>query len=287
MSPRVRIAVAALLFSTGGAAIKIIDLSGWQIASFRSGVAAVTLLLLVPSARRGIGIKAAVVGLAYAATVLLFVLANRLTTSANTIYLQSTAPLYVLLFAPVLLHEKIRRQDLPIIAAVLGGLVLVLAGGTHASASAPNPARGNLLAALSGLSYALLLCGLRWLGRDARSDQAIAAVILGNVFAFLVGLPMALPVGSHPVTAWLVILYLGTFQIACAYLLVTSGLRQVPAVEASLMLLVETAFNPIWAWLLLGEVPAATAIGGGALIIGATVLQAVRAPSPIPSPDLV
>src|SRR5690242_18865355 len=115
MSPRLRIALAALLFSTGGAAIKAADFTAWQVASFRSGVAALTLLILVPAARRGIGWKPALVGTAYAATLVLFVLANRLTTSANTIYLQSTAPLYVLLLAPLLLKERIRSSDVPII----------------------------------------------------------------------------------------------------------------------------------------------------------------------------
>jgi DME family drug/metabolite transporter len=287
MSPRIRIALAALLFSTGGAAIKAADFNAWQIASFRSGIAAITLLLLVPGARRGFGWKPAMVGVAYAATLVLFVLANRLTTSANTIYLQSTAPLYVLLLAPLLLRERIRRRDLPIILAVLGGLALVLLGANPPSTTAPDPARGNVFAALSGLTYALLLCGLRWLGRDGGADRGISAVLLGNLIACLAVLPMALPLGSHPVTAWGIILYLGIFQIAGAYLLVTSALRHVPAIEASLMLLVETAFNPFWAWLLLGEVPAMLALVGGGLIIGATILQAARSPGTVPTPDVV
>jgi len=287
MSPRIRIALAALLFSTGGAAIKAADFSAWQIASLRSGVAAITLFVLVPGARRGFGWRPALVGVAYAATLVLFVLANRLTTSANTIYLQSTAPLYVLLLAPLLLRERIRRRDLPVIFAVLGGLALVLLGANPPSTTAPDPARGNIFAAMSGLSYALLLCGLRWLGRDGGADRGISAVLLGNLIACLAGLPMALPLGSHPVTAWGIILYLGIFQIAGAYLLVTSALRHVPAIEASLMLLVETAFNPFWAWLLLGEVPAMLALVGGGLIIGATILQASRSPGVVPTPDVV
>ena len=279
--------MAALLFSTGGAAIKAADFNPWQIASFRSGIAAITLLLVVPSVRRGFGWRPALVGVAYAATLVLFVLANRMTTSANTIYLQSTAPLYVLLFAPLLLKEPIRRRDLAVIATVIGGLVLVLLGANPPSATATDPARGNVLAAMSGLSYALLLMGLRWLGRDGNTERAISAVVLGNVIACLAALPMALPLGIHPVMAWGVILYLGVFQIAGAYLLVTSALRHVPAIEASLMLLVETAFNPLWAWLLVGEVPAALALVGGGLIVAATIVQAMRSPSAPPTPGLV
>ncbi|HET7603618.1 MAG TPA: EamA family transporter, partial [Gemmatimonadales bacterium] len=105
---RLQLVLAAALFSTGGAAIKAASLTGYQVASFRSGIAALTLFLLLPQARRGYTWRSMAVGVTYAATLLLFVLANKLTTSANTIYLQSTAPLYILLLAPLLLKEPIR-----------------------------------------------------------------------------------------------------------------------------------------------------------------------------------
>jgi drug/metabolite transporter (DMT)-like permease len=272
------IAVAALIFSTGGAAIKFADFTGWQVASFRSGVAALTLLVLLPGIRRGITWRAVLVGIAYAATLVAFVLANRLTTSANAIYLQSTAPFFVLLLGPLLLHERVRRRDLPVIAAVLLGLALVMSGTDLPSRTAPDPGRGNLIALASGLAYAFMLCGLRWLGRGgARSDEALAAVVVGNVMACAATLAMALPAGGHGVTDWLLIGYLGVVQIALAYLLVTYGLRRVPALDASLLLLIETALNPLWTWLLLSEVPSALALAGGAVIIGATALQSVAA----------
>ena len=272
--------MAALLFSTGGAAIKVADFGAWQIASLRSGVAALTLLVLIPTAWRGFGWKPLLVGVAYASTLVSFVLANRLTTSANTIYLQSTAPLYLLLLGPWLLREPIRRSDLPVVVAVLSGLVLVFLGGDTPSSTAPDPARGNLLAVISGISYALMLCGLRWLGRDGDAGgRGIAAVILGNAIACLATLPMALPLGAHSLTAYGVIAYLGIFQIGVAYVLVTTGIRSVPALEVSLLLLVETACNPVWSWLLLREVPSLFALIGGGVIVGATVLNAVHAAS--------
>lgn len=278
LSPRLQIALAALLFSTGGAAIKATQFGGWQVASFRSGVAAITLLLVLPGARRGMTWRAAVVAVAYAATLVSFVLANKLTTSANAIYLQSTAPLYLLLLGPVLLHEKITRRDIPVLLAVIGGLILVFLGTDEPSSTATDPARGNMIALGSGLSYALMLCGLRWLGRDGDArGEGIAAVVLGNAFACLVGLPMALPLGSARPVDWAVILYLGVFQIGLAYVLVTRGIRKVRAIEVSLLLLVETALNPVWSWLVLGERASALAVAGGVLIVGATVLQSLRA----------
>ncbi len=277
MSPRVQIAVAALLFSTGGAAIKYASLTGWQVASFRSLVAAVVLWLVLPAARRGMSWRAALVGIAYAITMVAFVLANRLTTGANAIYLQSTSPLFLILIAPLLLKEKLRRSDFPILLAVLLGMLLVMSGNDAPSDTATNPALGNMLGLASGASYALMICGLRWLGRsDESGDGALAAVVLGNAMAGLAALPMALPVASVASVDWVVILYLGAFQIGLAYVLVTRGLRQVPALDAALLLLVETALNPVWTWMLLGERPGMLALAGGAVIIAATAAQAMR-----------
>jgi drug/metabolite transporter (DMT)-like permease len=132
-----------------------------------------------------------------------------------------------------------------------------------------------------------MLCGLRWLGRGAgKPEEALAAVVLGNVTACVATISMALPVAGQDAGDWMLIGYLGVVQIAVAYMLVTYGLRRVPALDASLLLLVETALNPLWTWLLLAEVPSVTALAGGAVIIGATVLQtivAARAPTVEPA----
>jgi drug/metabolite transporter (DMT)-like permease len=265
---RLRILGAALLFSTGGAAIKSAAFTAWQIASFRSGIAALAVWLLTPEARRGWSARTLLVGLAYAATLTLFVLANRLTTAANTIFLQSTAPLYLLLLGPFVLHERISREDLLYMAALGVGLGMFFVGREESFATAPDPFRGNVLAALSGLCWALTVAGLRWLGK--RGDSGAAAVVAGNLIAFAIGLPLALPVGAHAAADWAVIIYLGVFQIALAYVLLTRALSVVPAFEASLLLYLEPALNPIWAWLVHGERPGQFAFLGGAIILLAT-----------------
>jgi drug/metabolite transporter, DME family len=270
---RLELVGAAVLFSTGGAAIKWADFTGWQIASFRSGIAALALLLLTPAARRGWSWRAALVGVAYAGCLVLFVLANRLTTAANTIFLQSTAPLYILLLAPWLLKEPIRRQDLGFMLAVGLGLLLFFVGTEQPGATAPDPDRGNLLALASGFCWALAICGFRWLAAAPGRGSPLAAVVSGNLTAFLITLPMALPVGRHPVGDWAVVVYLGVFQIALAYVLVTRAISHVPALEASMILLIEPALNPLWAWLVQGEVPGIWAIVGGAMILGATTVK--------------
>jgi drug/metabolite transporter, DME family len=271
---RLLLVAAALLFSTGGAAIKAATLTSWQVASFRSAVAALALLAFVPEARRGWSWRMLPVAAAYAATLVMFVLATRLTTAANAIFLQSTAPLYVLLLAPWLLREPVRRRDLVYVMAVAAGMALFFLGTEQARATAPDPARGNLIAAASGLAWALTVTGLRWLGRSGEGNSAMATVAAGNLIAFLVALPLAVPVTAAAGGAnLLVILYLGVVQIGLAYVCVTRAIRHVPAFEATTILLLEPVMNPIWAWLVHGEKPGPWALAGGAIILSATLVN--------------
>ncbi|MDB4950947.1 MAG: protein of unknown function transrane [Gemmatimonadetes bacterium] len=271
---RLEIVAAAVLFSTGGAAIKATTLTSWQVASFRSGVAALTVLLLVPAARRGWTWQAIPVGIAYAATMVLFVLANKLTTSANAIFLQSTFPLYVLVLSPLLLREPFRLRDLGFMAVIGAGLACFFVDAQGPLATATDPAKGNLLALLSGVFWALTVMGLRWMGsRAGDTNTALPTVVAGNAIACLAALWFALPVIGPRPTDWLVIGYLGVFQIALAYVFVTRGIRHVPAFEASTLLLAEPALNPVWAWLVHGERPGPWAISGGLLILGATAAK--------------
>lgn len=269
---RLQLLGAALLFSTGGAAIKAAEFDAWQIASFRSGIAALALWLMTPAARRDWSRQASLVGVAYAGCLVLFVLANRLTTAANTIFLQSTAPLYLLILAPWLLKEPVRRQDLGFMLMVGVGLAFFFIGVEQPEATAPDPRRGNLLALGSGFCWALAVGGLRWLAAEGRGSPA-AAVVSGNLTAFLLALPMALPLGSHSLTDWAIILYLGVFQIALAYVFVTNAIQFIPALEASVILLLEPVLNPLWAWLVQRETPGAWALLGGAIILGATTYK--------------
>ena len=269
---RLLLLAAAVLFSTGGAAIKAGSLTSWQVASFRSGVAALVLFTLIPEARRGWTWRVWPVGLAYSATLVLFVVAVRLTTAANTIFLQSTAPLYVLLIGPLILKEAVRKSDLAFIGAVALGLSMFFVGSEAASATAPDPARGNLIAAVTGISWACTISGLRWMG-TRQASGATATVVAGNLIAFLVALPMALPVAHISLVDITVLAYLGIFQIGLAYRCVTVAIRHVPAFEATALLLVEPALNPVWAWIVHGERPSSWGLAGGALILGATVVK--------------
>jgi len=272
---RLELLAGATLFSTAGAAIKSCALTSWQVASFRAGVAALAVLWLVPAARRGFSARAALVGIAYAVTVVLFVQANKLTTAASTIFLEATSPLYIVLLQPLLLKEHVPRRDLGALAALAVGLVLVLLDAPAAGPTAPNPALGNVLAAVSGCTSAVMMVGLRWLARgaDDTAGAAPAAVVLGSLFAFAATLPMALPVAPVRPLDWTLVIYLGVFQIGVAYALLLSALRHVAALEASLLLFVEPVLSPIWAWLFHGETPGTWTLAGGAVILATTGLR--------------
>lgn len=316
--PRLAVLGAALLFSTGGAAIKATALGAWQVAGLRSLLAAGFLFIALPAARRRPTVPALAVAAAYAATLLLFVTGNKLTTAANTIFLQSTAPLWVLLLAPRLLGERVRRRDLAFMGVLALGLAAFFVGVEEPSATAPDPRTGDLLAVACGVTWALTLLGLRGLGRPgagaaessgaapvsrgaSASKEAGAggvggaqAVLLGNALAFGVCLPGMLapaPPGAGLAAAgafdWATIAYLGVVQIGLAYVLLTRAMSSVPALEASLLLLTEPVFNPLWAWLTLGERPGPWSLAGGGLILGATAVrtllearQRLKAPGP-------
>jgi len=280
-SNRLLLFAAAFLFSTGGAAIKACSLTSWQIAGFRAGIAALTLWVLLPEARRSWTRRTWSIGVAYAATLVLFVLATKLTTSANAIFLQSTAPLYLLLLGPLVLREPIRPVDVTVIAAVTAGASLLLLGSQHAAITAPDPGRGNLFGLLSGLTWAVTLTGLRWVGkRSGTRESPEAIVIAGNVIACVVCVPVGFPVSHVAFTDFALLLYLGIFQIGIAYLVLTRSIRHVPGLEAATLLLIEPVFNPFWTWLIHRERPGAPALLGGCIIIAATFARAYQSREP-------
>jgi DME family drug/metabolite transporter len=275
-----RLMAASVLFSTGGVAVKSIAFSGWQVAGLRSGIAAAALFLIVPSTRRRWDLKTLLVSSTFAITMILFILANKNTTAANAIFLQAAAPLYLLVLAPWLLKEPVRRADLVAMVAIAAGLVLVMSGNDAPTRIAPHPKLGNVMAVLSGIALALTTIGLRWLGgmQDGESRKD-AVLVCGNFLSFLACIPFALPlIGAQPVD-WALITYLGVIQIGVAYWLVMRGLRGVPAIEASLLMMIEPALNPLWVWFIHGEAPGPLALAGGALILAASIGRAAASRS--------
>lgn len=257
---------AALLWSTAGAAIKLCTLDAWQIAAGRSLFAAATLFLALPATRKLPTRRAAWVAVAYAATVVLFVVANKLTTAANAIFIQDTAPLYVLLLGPLILGERPTRGSLLAVPVFALGLVLFFLDQLT-----PGQQVGNLVALASGLTFALCIVGLRSI-----REEGDGAAAWGNLLAVLVGAPLALGGPLPTVTDVALVAFLGVFQLGLAYSLFARGVRDTPALEASLLVLLEPVLSPIWAFALAGERPGPWALAGGSVILVATAWKTIE-----------
>ncbi len=268
-----RVIGAALLFSTGGAAIKTGAFSGMQVASLRSGVAALALILWIRGGARW-SWRVLPIAIVYAATLVLFVTSTKLTTAASAIFLQSTAPLFIVALAPLLLRERFDRRDLLFVSAAAAGLAFCFLGQPAATATAPDPVLGNVLGAACSVTWAFTLLGLRW-GEQRAPGTALAAVIAGNVFAFASGIPVLLPLPAASPAEWATLVYLGVFQIGLAYILLTSAVGHLPALQLSLLLLLEPVLNPIWTWLVHAETPGRWTLLGGAVVIAASAAQAM------------
>ena len=274
MSAALAVTATAVLFATGGAAVKASSLEAWQIAGLRSLVAFVVLLALVPATRTGWtkGVWAA--GLPYAGVMLLFVHANTLTTAATTTLLQASAPIYVALLSPLLLGERPSSRRLMLLPVFLVGVWLLLSSSEQATTLARNPALGRWLAAGAGLCYGLVLLALRRFEGGGRPGTALRAVACGNLIAAVLALPFSLQGPQPGATDLFVVGYLGAIQIALAYALLVPAMRVLPAFDVSLLLLLELVASPLFAWWLHGETLTARTLAGGAVITAACLLQA-------------
>jgi len=271
---RLLILGAAVLWSTAGAAIKRCDLDAFQIAGGRSLVAGLFLLAAVRETRVLPTIRVFLVAVAYAFTVVLFVAATKLTTAANAIFIQDTAPLWVLLLSPWLLRERPTRGELLAVPIYALGLGLFFLDELTAGQVA-----GNLVALGSGVAFALSILGLRRLRHDGP-----AALLYGNLLAAAAVLPLWSSGPAAGATDLGIVLYLGVFQLGLAYLAFSRGVIGTPAIEASLLILLEPVLNPIWTFLLAGERPGPWAIAGGAVVLGATAWRTV---APVLAPRTV
>lgn len=252
------IASAALLWSTGGLAIKLVPLPPLGVIFWRS---IISFLFLVAVFRPGLDrFRKASLGTAavYALMILTFVTATKLTTAANAIFLQYTGPLYVLLLAPFLLKEPFRKVDALAIGAALGGMSLFFVGRLDSGALT-----GNLVAVASGVFFGGTVLMLR---RD-QSRDAMASVLLGNLFAALISLPFAIGSLALDGRGIALVLFLGIVQMGISYTLFVRGLSAVAAAEASLLGMLEPMFSPVWAFLGIGERPSGWAVLGGAIVL--------------------
>ncbi len=259
--------LAALCWSLGGVLIKNVDWPPLAVAGGRGLIAAAFL----GATSRGLKFRWSPVQLgaavAYAATTVLFVVANKLTTAANAILLQYTAPVWIALFGAWFLGERATRADWLTVGAVLAGMALFFADGLQFSG-----VTGNVFALASGVSFAAMIL---MLSRQKNSGPPLESIILGNLIAFAIGLPFMVRAPLPSAGGLGALMVLGVVQLGVSYWLYARALRHVTALEAVLVPVVEPILNPLWVLLALGEKPSGLALVGGVIVLTAVTLRAV------------
>jgi len=258
--------IAALFWSMGGVLIKYITWSPLAVASGRGLIAAVFLAIACRPLRFTWSPLQIAAALAYAACTLSFVTATKLTTAANAILLQYTAPIYIALFGAWLLNEKATRVDWMTIIVALGGMTLFFADEVKLS-----NVLGNTIAIISGVFFATMTILLR----KQKGGSPTESLILGNVLAGLIGLPWLLTAPAQPAAGWGALLALGTLQLGVSYMFYARAIRHVTAMEAVLIPVVEPILNPVWTALVLNERPGPWAMVGGAIVLSAVTFRAI------------
>jgi drug/metabolite transporter (DMT)-like permease len=260
--PLLALVACAFLWSTGGLLIKSVSLSPVATAGSRSLIAAMFLVAIVrgrPDFRGGLGFWAAAA--ANATTMLLFVVATRLTTAANAVLLQYTAPVWVVLLGWILYREKVLRIDLAVVGIVMAGMALFFAESLSLNAG-PQATLGDMLAVVSGITFgmqALLI-------RRQRKGSPVSVILAGNLLVFLLTLPSLIG-ETFRWSDLLPLMLLGVFQIGVAYLLFSYAVKHLTALELILVPILEPLLNPLWVFLVRGEAPSTSAIAGGGVIL--------------------
>jgi drug/metabolite transporter (DMT)-like permease len=256
---------SAILWSSGGLFIKMVSWNSVAIAGLRSLIAMVVIVVYIRHPRFTWTFPQVGGAVAYAITVTLFVIATRLTTAANAILLQYTAPVYVAFLSAWMLQERPQWFDWLTVGMLLGGMTLFFLDYL-----APGGLLGNVLAILSGISFAFLVLFMR----KQKNESPFETVILGNLFAGIIGLPFMF--GSMPdARSWIGLFFLGVIQLGLSYVLYSKAIKHVTAIEAILIPGIEPILNPIWVFLILGERPGKWALIGGLIVLILVTLRSL------------
>ncbi len=259
--------LTALGWSLGGVLLKSVD---WPPVAVGGGRGLVAALFLLAVGGRSLRFTWSplqlATALAYTGCTVLFAAATKLTTAANAILLQYTAPVWVALFGAWLLGERARRADWWTIAASFVGMAVFLYDGLQF-----HSLTGIVLAIASGVAFAAMIL----LMRKQKDGSTLEAVILGNLLGFLIGLPAMASAGLPDARSLVALLLLGVVQLGIPYLLYSRAIRHVTALEGVLIPVIEPILNPIWVMLVIGEKPSPLALAGGAIVLGAVTWRAV------------
>ena len=255
--------ITAVLWSLGGILIKSVKWNPVAIAGARSAISSLVILAYIRKPKFTWSSDQILAAIFYAGTVILFVSANKLTTAANAILLQYGAPVYVAILGSIILKEKTTISDWITIAVVIFGMFLFFLDELQ-----PGNLFGNIVAILSGVAFALYIIFMR----KQKDESPIESTLLGNILTAIIGLPFMLnssPTGS----SWIGIVLLGTVQLGLSYILYSIAIKEVTALEAILIPIIEPILNPIWVFLAMGEAPGRWAFIGGVIILASVTLR--------------
>lgn len=259
--------IAALGWSLAGVLFKLVD---WPPLAAAGGRGLIAALFLVAVRGRALKFRLTPIQLAtalvYAGCTILFAVANKLTTAANAILLQYTAPVWIALAGAWFLGEKATRADWLTIAASFAGMALFLYEGLQLKSLT-----GILISLVSGGFFA----GMILLLRKQKDGSPVEAIILGNLIGFFVGLPAMWSAGLPSAGSAAALLVLGVVQLGAPYLLYMYAIRHVTALEAVLLPVIEPILNPVWVMLVVGERPTPLSLLGGAIVLGAVTWRAI------------
>jgi drug/metabolite transporter (DMT)-like permease len=257
--------LTALLWSTSGLCIKLLHWQPVSIFSARGLVASAVFLIWLRGVRLRITPSLAAGAAGYMGAQFLFILSTRLTTAANAIFLQYTAPIYVLLFGVWFLRERPLRIDWITMVVIFAGMLLFFGEDL-----ALEGFYGNLAGVLGGVALGVMFVATR-----AQKDSHPAQIFLiGSCLGGVIGLPSLLQ-ETWTLADATIIVYLGLVQTGLASALYSIAIRQIPALESNLILMLEPVLNPVWVFLAIGESPAPLALAGGAVVLGAIATRAI------------
>lgn len=259
--------ITALLWSTSGVFVKALSWGPVSILAGRGFFTSIVFLLYMRRLPKQWSKWMLLAAGGSVATQFLFVTSTKLTTAANSIFLQYTAPIYVVLLGYWLLREKPSRSDWLAMGIIFLGMFLFF--GDQLS---PDGFYGNILAVLSGMTSAVMMVSFR-AQKDAHPEDSI---LVASLIMAVLGFPSILQ-EAWTLTDWAIIAYLGIFQIGLAFILFTQSIKHIPALEANLIGTLEPIFNPVWVYLFLGEVMGKSALLGGAVVLAGVIVSAAGA----------
>lgn len=257
------VAAAAVLYSIGGLCIKVIPWGGMAINGGRTAIALLVIGAYLVWTRHPLRFNRWVLlgALSVFGTNALFSAANKMTTAANVIVLQFTAPIFVMLFSALFFHRRPQRLDVAACAVVFGGILFFFLDSLEMGGGA-----GNIVALLSGVAYAGV-----FLMNDMPGGDAISSVFWGDVISAVTGLPFLFQETEFTATALTSLVILGVFQVGVAYVCLCIGLKPPPPVTASLVSGIKPVLNPILVALFYGETVGTFALIGAVIVIGGVV----------------